>query len=216
MTLYLISWSSAVFRRWVTWGITQREPLCGRAPVKPVPSPFWWFLRAQGHALSSAKPDSGLVMVSGGAFALRLSSSLLSGAWEPVPWGESIDPLLSHYSFPDSPSPGGSPKNLAEDSTARSPISVRSPLRWLFVSSQCPNKEHSGGKAIEKKRRGKVGRWERGTKEERQCEKTVSTPCEDAVTDGEGGDAASLSTPSPAQARHHPARPVSAHQNLLN
>lgn len=61
-----------------------------------------------------------------------------------------------------------------------------------------------------------MGRWERGTKEERQCEKTVSTPCEDAVTDGEGGDAASLSTPSPAQARHHPARPVSAHQNLLN
>lgn len=55
-------------------------------------------------------------MVSGGAFALRLSSSLLSGAWEPVPWGESTDPLLSHYSFPDSPSPGGSPKNLAEDS----------------------------------------------------------------------------------------------------
>ena len=46
----------------------------------------------------------------------------------------------------------------------------------MIVHIQSQNKEHGGGKAIEGKRRIKVGRWEGGTKEQGQSEETVSTP----------------------------------------
>lgn len=127
MELCLRSRASAVVRRWVTQGTTPCEPLCARVWVKPGPSAFSRPLRAQGRALSSAKPESGLTMLGSGASTRRLGSSLLSGAWDPVP-GQNPQ-TLSGVTVPVLTALlQGFSQNLGEASTVQSPTSGRWPL----------------------------------------------------------------------------------------
>ena len=107
---------------------------------------------------------------------------------EPSAWRESTDAFQSNSSCPNSPSPGVLPKpGWGYYCTVSN---FRQMASSMIVHIQSQNKEHGGGKAIEGKRRVKVGRWEGGTKD---SVRRQWAPREEAATAGDVG-----ALPSPA------------------
>lgn len=81
--------------------------------------------------------------------------------------------------------------------------------------AQCPNKEHSRKRVTEEKRRGEVGRWERGQRRNDNTRRQGAQQCEAQLLMGWGAaQAQPLPIPTPSQTRSVPRSPVSAHQIL--